>query len=159
MHSGTCNKLFFFRRNTLVGLEVSYSPDKIRRPKCLQGCSFFESFFCSRQLIKIQKKDSKNGASQQTFGPFYFVRALTSRNLNCCGIYFLKYYRKFYSVMCGVVANVGHKQYQGKMTGFSLSPNWTTLKLHCPWFFYISSRLLCTYVSIVVEPDMKFSTL
>ena len=45
------------------------------------------------------------------------------------------------------------------MTGFSLSPNWTTLKLHCPWFFYISSRLLCTYVSIVVEPDMKFSTL
>ena len=49
--------------------------------------------------------------------------------------------------MCGVAANVGHKQYQGKMTGFSLSPNWTTLKLHCPWFFYISSRLLCTYVS------------
>ena len=35
------------------------------------------SFFCSRQLIKIQKKDSKNGASQQTFGPSYFVRALT----------------------------------------------------------------------------------
>ena len=36
----------------------------------------FRSFFCSKQLIKIKKKDSQNCASQQTFGTSFFVGAL-----------------------------------------------------------------------------------
>ena len=40
------------------------------------GCIVFEPFFCSRQLIKNVKKGLKSGASQQKFGPSYFVRAL-----------------------------------------------------------------------------------
>jgi hypothetical protein len=35
------------------------SHDKIRRAKCLFGCSFFAIFFCNKQLIQIQKKIAK----------------------------------------------------------------------------------------------------
>ena len=44
------------------------------------SCTVFESFFCSRQMIK-EKKDSKNGVAQQTFGPSYIFRTLEV--LNC----------------------------------------------------------------------------
>ena len=42
---------------------------------------FYNPFFCSMPLIKIQKSIQKNGASQQTFGPSYFVRASNSMNV------------------------------------------------------------------------------
>ena len=58
------------------GIYSYKSHDKIRRAKCLFGCSFFAIFFCNKQLIQIQKKDCRNQVSQQTFGSFYFVKAL-----------------------------------------------------------------------------------
>jgi hypothetical protein len=40
------------------------------------GCSFFESFFSSRQLIKIQKKNLKNEHPYKSQSLFNFARAL-----------------------------------------------------------------------------------
>ena len=53
----------------------------VKRCQNKKGQTFVELhrfliYFCSRQVIEIQKKDSKDGAAQQTFDPSYFFRAL-----------------------------------------------------------------------------------
>ena len=65
---------FFYDFGWLTWLRLVQS-FKIIWAKRLLGCNVFQSFFCSRQQIEIFKKRIKNGASQQTFGPSYFVRA------------------------------------------------------------------------------------
>ena len=48
-----------------------------KKAKCLMGYTIFESFFAAGSSSKFKKKGFKNSASHQSFGPLYFVRALS----------------------------------------------------------------------------------
>jgi hypothetical protein len=54
---------------------------KHKQPNVCFDARFLHVFFSGRQLMKIQKKASKNRASQQKIGPSYFDRALVHTDL------------------------------------------------------------------------------
>ena len=89
---GCMNLIVFFEKNTLLLKSNSLNNSSSRTiQQLLKLCqnkkdqtfvemhNFLIVFICSRGLIKFQKKDLKNGASHQTFGPSYFVRALNPK--------------------------------------------------------------------------------